>query len=132
MDMYRNATINMYVWSSSLNVNARSTLPFSVFITIPRISRYWDLSSSPTPMASKTFHPFLNRVNDVPPVRNDSACSSTTDRTPNLCSETAVDRPAIPAPTMTTSSFRISDPALTIVSDVSLIRLGFFVRIGRE
>ncbi|KAL6008353.1 hypothetical protein ACLOJK_033862 [Asimina triloba] len=35
-------------------------------------------------MASRTRHPFLKSVRDVPPVRSDSPCSSTSDRTPSL------------------------------------------------
>ena len=53
-------------------------------IYYPWISRNWVLSSFPTPSASSTLHPFLNRVSDVPPVLKDSDCSNTNDRIPSL------------------------------------------------
>lgn len=50
----------------------------------PSISRNWVLRACPTPRASKTLHPFLKSVSEVPPLLRESPCSSTSDRTPSL------------------------------------------------
>lgn len=54
------------------------------FKSYPWIWRNCARSSSATPMESKTRHPFLKSVSEVPPARSDSPCSSTTEPTPSL------------------------------------------------